>query len=519
MSRMTSLCKWLLVPTAIFDLLLFCFISRYRLIDGDEGFYLLASKLVFRHQILYRDFLYTQMPLLPYVYGTWMKVVASSWYSARFLSALLTTLLAVSIYIHTTRETGKWFSGVLATLLFALNSSALVWFCIVKTFATADLLVFLAYMLATRSSRNSPRWALVAVGLLIGLSVDTRLYYAALIPVFLGWYWACHDGPRKTQATILFSAGVVAAILPNVHWFVLAPRAYIFNNIGYHSIRSGFGLIGNIDQKLTVAVRVLLSGGPEGNGIQTLLLVLLALVCIALLRRQPNTVWFSYGIAGVLFAVSLLPTPTLFSYFSVVVPFVVTGVTISLSSTWDSLESRQRQVPAAALLLMFFGVAYLLPGRRDVHNYVGMGEGVPGIESWKRAPDYRIEAVREVSRAIDQIARPQESVLSFWPGYLVESRANPVPTTANNFGYYVADDLSESDRKRYRVMSMQQLREGLRSHHIRVAVIGNQDALSQDPVFGSASMSTFLSQNGYREARRIGATTIYVDESAGNIRR
>jgi hypothetical protein len=168
---------------------------------------------------------------------------------------------------------------------------------------------------------------------------------------------------------------------------------------------------------------------------------------------------------------------------------------------------------------MFFGVAYLLPGRRDVHNYVGMGEGVPGIESWKRAPDYRIEAVREVSRAIDQIARPQESVLSFWPGYLVESRANPVPRTANNFGYYVADDLSESDRKRYHVMSMQQLREGLRSHHIRVAVIGNQDALSQDPVFGSASMSTFLSQNGYREARRIGATTIYVDESARNIRR
>ena len=51
----------------------FLTVSRFRLVDGDEGFYLLTSRLVTEGKLPYRDFLLTQMPLLPYAYGWWMR--------------------------------------------------------------------------------------------------------------------------------------------------------------------------------------------------------------------------------------------------------------------------------------------------------------------------------------------------------------------------------------------------------------------------------------------------------------
>src|SRR5437016_4568472 len=62
-----------LIPIALLLGVVLLVVSRLRLVDGDEGFYLLAAKSVYHGKVLYRDFFYTQMPLLPYVYGLWMK--------------------------------------------------------------------------------------------------------------------------------------------------------------------------------------------------------------------------------------------------------------------------------------------------------------------------------------------------------------------------------------------------------------------------------------------------------------
>jgi hypothetical protein len=48
----------------VFFTCFFLFIARHRFIDGDEGFYLMASRLVLEPKTLYLDFLYTQAPLL-----------------------------------------------------------------------------------------------------------------------------------------------------------------------------------------------------------------------------------------------------------------------------------------------------------------------------------------------------------------------------------------------------------------------------------------------------------------------
>src|ERR1035441_4157694 len=116
-------CVALLLGTA------FITVSRVRLIDGDEGFYLLAAKLVFQGKVLYSDFLYTQMPLLPFAYGSWMRIAGDTWNSARLLSAIFATVLGCLLYWHVTRITGSWLAGCLAALLFVSSTPALVSTC------------------------------------------------------------------------------------------------------------------------------------------------------------------------------------------------------------------------------------------------------------------------------------------------------------------------------------------------------------------------------------------------------
>ena len=52
------------MPVFLFLLRFFLFIARHRFIAGDEGFYLLASRLVLQHKMPYLDFFYQQAPLL-----------------------------------------------------------------------------------------------------------------------------------------------------------------------------------------------------------------------------------------------------------------------------------------------------------------------------------------------------------------------------------------------------------------------------------------------------------------------
>src|ERR1017187_3808379 len=139
---MTRAAKLLLVPLSLLQILFFTFVAHHRFIDRDEGFYLLASRLVLTHKKPYLDFFYTQAPLLPYVYAIWMKVTTVSWTSAKLFSVLLTVLLGTLLYEHVCHETRNWLAGVSAAVIFAANTLVFAYFPMVKTYSLAGLLLF-----------------------------------------------------------------------------------------------------------------------------------------------------------------------------------------------------------------------------------------------------------------------------------------------------------------------------------------------------------------------------------------
>ena len=142
-SRFPRTCRLWPIPVFFAQLLPFLAVARHRLIDGDEGFYLMASRLVFEHKVPYRDFFFTQMPLTPYLYGLWMQIAGRSWMSARFFSAVLAALLGTVLFAHVCHETRRPTAGLLAVVMFTSSTLVFAWFTVVKTFAPAGLFLIL----------------------------------------------------------------------------------------------------------------------------------------------------------------------------------------------------------------------------------------------------------------------------------------------------------------------------------------------------------------------------------------
>ena len=69
---------------------------------------------------------------------------------------------------------------------------------------------------------------------------------------------------------------------------------------------------------------------------------------------------------------------------------------------------------------------------------------------------------------------PGEPVLAWWPGYLVESHAAPVPGMENHFGQRVAARLSPEEEARYHILPPSGISSLIAARRVRLVVLGNQ---------------------------------------------
>ncbi|MFI5118386.1 MAG: ArnT family glycosyltransferase [Terriglobales bacterium] len=501
---MNRTCKLILVPVFVFLTCFFSFVARHRFIDGDEGFYLLASRLVLEHKAPYLDFFYTQAPLLPYAYGLWMKLFGISWFSARSFSAALTTILGLLIYEHVCRETQKWIASVAAVILFASSTFIFAWFPLVKTYSLAALFLFGAYVIVTRLSPASSPWLVAVAGLLFGLSVDTRSYVVGLGPIFLWWIFR-HPETRNGIARILwFLGGFTIGIMPCLYLFVASPDLFLFNNLGYHAIRSDAGLIGNWRGKLSTARVVLFYAGD--NGAQFSILSAVSFVAILALRMRRGAALMAFLIAFVLGFISILPTPPFVQYFCMCMPFLIVAAVCGTSDYVTSLRAAQpKRIAVLASVAVLAFVASSVPSFR---RYLVTGNGVIGVKGTYDAPNWTLDKVSAVSKAIDQLAAPSEEIASFWPGYIFASKADPYPGFENDFAWMITDKLTVDRRAKYHIIARTDIEADFAAHSPRIAVLGNQHNVVSSP--SVSACARMLRTNGYTAVRTIGDTSIFV---------
>jgi hypothetical protein len=130
-------------------------------LNADEGFYAIAARSVWQGDLPYRDFGYTQMPLLPYLNGLLMQATGFGLFAQRAINGLwgaLTLLLAARWLARHTSAT--WALGFVA--LFSLSPAWMYFIHLGKTYAFTGLVAVVAGIVYTedkaglKKSRSSP---------------------------------------------------------------------------------------------------------------------------------------------------------------------------------------------------------------------------------------------------------------------------------------------------------------------------------------------------------------------------
>lgn len=481
-----------------------------RLVDADEGIYLVNARQVLDGELPFHDFHWPQMFLTPYLYAGWMAIAGVGWYSARTFSALLAVLLGVALYHHVAVTTGRRSWAALAALLFGSSSLAFAWLPLVKTYPFGTLALFLS---ASVLAWAPDRWRYVLCGLCVGLAVDTRLYVVAVVPVLA---LAALREPAPRAELGRFALGLGLALLPNVWFMLLDPEVFFFNIVGHHSVRSPRGLIGDLPQKVVALGNMLgINGSFGATSFQFTLLFMANLawlgVCLARRVRIP----LSLQLAGAMLVVSLLPTPTYGQYFSMFVPFLVLGA-IELAA-WIAGEIRARTTdesrasgallrPLGAVLAVLVSV-YVAVAPIDVWWFTRGGDIVPGVFTRANATNWTIPTINAVGRAVDDAMPPGgAAAISWWPGYFVETRARVAPLLENPNTMWLATRLRPDQIARYKFMSHDELVRQIRAREVPMVVLGNWPG---PPAEGRALYRNLVTQSGYALVRRVGDTEIY----------
>jgi hypothetical protein len=480
------------------------------LVDGDEGIYVYAARAVMDGKLLYHDFHFPQMPVVPYLYGVSMRVFGG-WYGARMVSVVFALVLGWLVYRHVVRETGRPWAGTMAVVLLAGNALAFYWYPLVKTYALGTLLLFAAY---TILESRLGRWKSPLAGLLLGLAIAVRLYLVVLIPIFAIATWRRGKGRAHQMMQVAgLAVGLVVAALPVEYLALIDVDTFAFNVLGVHGIRSEGGYVGSIGQKAAVVLSMLgVTGADLAAGAQFALLALACLVGLVTTLAARERCPLSSVIALAVLVVGLVPNPTYSQYFCMLLPFMVVDVARLAARTAAELEGvdlARRRLAGAMLTVL---AVYLALGAIEVRRYTLAGEVVPGFGVAVARANWTVEAVREVGQAIEDIVGPgPHEVVSLWPGYLAESRLSIAPGLENPFAPWEALRLTPEQQVRYRLMPWPALFARLESGTEPVVVVPRWFP----PGAAGTELRTFLQAHRYRIARTVRDADLYVPAAPG----
>lgn len=436
---------------------LFSLLALSRNVDGDEGLYLEAARLVGQGKHLYTDFFYQQMPLIPYFYAAWAKVFGPSLVAGRILSALLTAGSGFFVLFYIARSTKNLFLVNAAAILLYTNGIFLAWAPVIKThpfnvfFLTGSCVLLLEW----RRSLGEKAGLLLLSGLLLGLGINCRLTLAPF-PLFYLIFIAVAAPGKIWRPWGAFLLGLLIASLPALYYLSQAPTLFIKYNLFFHT-RIFPGMAGD-DFRWSIAYQVLLD--PQ-------LLALLVAFYVGLILRSLKG-WSSLAVSDSFFIFVLLAayyaihlsTATPFTqYFSTVVPLLVVGTIplLELTLVWNAGTRALVLVPIFAL----YAIAASSTLRNEMYS-VGTLE-----------PVWKISNVQTAVAAIRRVVKPGETCLTWWPGYAALSGCASVPGMENHMrDHAILRGIPQRLLNEYKMLSSEQVIDLLASKKYRVVIDG-----------------------------------------------
>ncbi len=395
--------------------LVFLFYARQ--VNLDEGWYLWASKLVYEGKLLYRDFAYTQTPLLPYVYGLAQRLFGEGLAQGRALTILF-ALATVALSVRAAAHLGGRNAAFCTLALITVSSFALAQFAYTATYALAALLLAAALCWAvidpTEDRRNMGAAAFLC------LAVAVRFSLIAILP---GWLlYLLITSCRRRRAVMLLGGTtfLTLGLTLGIYWLA-AGDLMRYDIFGFHTDR----LLRSKWQQLRI----------WNMGLRTLedfLLLIGATVAAGLVgiwqlwsTRHASTEdvnrtsgWLLVtlaGLTGLLFVVHLIPRTTDSYYNALQLPWMSVAAGVILAR-WLQRTSHNRQ----PYLWLLIGLLCLGHGARQWRGFQ-RDQYVP--TPWQN----QLAIVERAADLLRRFTEPGETLLSFNPQLALEANLRVHP--------------------------------------------------------------------------------------------
>lgn len=462
---MKSIMKFLFAWAFLLAILLYAANIFLGTLNLDEGWYLYAAKSYALGEMPYRDFFFTQAPLLPAVYG----LLAPLWapegvLGGRALTALfgiISAILASLAVTHAVPKERRIAASFTVFLLLAGNVYHSYFTTIPKTYALAAFFTtgaFLALSFALGSDGKRARGLkdnilVVAGGILLAFAAATRLSLGAML-LAVGLYLLCNFN-RSGLAWLWFGIGgiigLAISLLPHICGCY---DAFAFANF-FHGGRATGGLVFTLGS----ISRLIRNYFP---------LALLAVAFIALFfargERQKGLpflplMWLSaFVLAFIVHALSPFP------YDDYQVPLMPLAAIAFTALFWQNCRLEGR--PQAILLLSFALIASMAAFTSPMNeSWVVIRKDRFWVQT-KDAPDLRL--LRKTGEMISK-AIPEGELLLTQDTYLAVEADRRVPKgfEMGPFGYF--PELSDEEARHFHVLNKNLLTEAVESAQAPVA--------------------------------------------------
>ncbi|MDX1386084.1 MAG: glycosyltransferase family 39 protein [bacterium] len=434
--------------------ILFLFLSQTRNVDGDEGLYLEAARLVAQGKELYFDFFYQQMPLLPYLYAGWMKIFGFDFFVGRWLSALLTALTGGIFFFYVARKTRSLFLMNFCALIFFANGLILAWAPVVKTHPLSLLGLTSSAILLLLWREKQAWWlvALAAVG--IGLGVNSRLTLGPFIPIYLIYILLKSRG-HVWRDGVLFILIVALTSFPTFFYFFSDPQLFWKYNMLYHT-QVYPGVVGG-SRRLSTAQNLFLQA-------QMILLLLAAQGTILLLIKRnwrkflDSDESFISLLLIFFIAIHMASAEPYTQYFVTMVPLLVMLCVPIFQWIWAKPKILSLPV------LLLFSIFYLGSARATMDFEVS--------SMLSHRPEWSLRNIQKTVQVIEETLKPGEACLTWWPGYAFMAGCRTVPGMENHMRNYGVQKLNQQEMSDYKMLSDEDLFEILKEGKYRVLVDG-----------------------------------------------
>jgi hypothetical protein len=310
---------------------------------ADEGFYALAARNALDGELPYRDFAYTQMPLLPYWNGLALEIGGYGLVEQRVVNIVWSCLGLLGIILALRQRLGRWEPGIVAAFAVAASPH----WAELQAAGTSNGVagMFLALSTGVVLTSYPIKWRAIGFGLLGTLAVGSRLSCGPVVLLLEAALVLEASGRRERLIALAVPAAF--AVVGLVPFFAAAPEAMLYNVWHYHlaSVLDRRGLFQIIEWWRVSPAAILLA-----------VIGLFGLPSLIRKRQWSVVLLLAAAVLGI--ALPMIPRS---AYGSYVAPAMLVAATAGITTLWTTGHVRQSPFRHAIWLLPLLVLYHPLP--------------------------------------------------------------------------------------------------------------------------------------------------------------